>query len=150
MSVPQARVEDVAGKLGESRSQALSRYQCRTRTAEALIASLYLAGTNNRRVERALYGLFRGAIGPPEQRPGRGQPRLAQGEGGPGGTGSARSLAEENIVRLIVDGTVVKTRIDKKALTITVLAAIGVRRDLVAAPGADAQKKGVQRARRPA
>jgi transposase-like protein len=54
---------------------------------------------------------------------------LAQGEGPLGRTGSARSLAEEDIVRLIVDGTVVKTRIDKKALTITVLAAIGVRRD---------------------
>jgi transposase-like protein len=40
----------------------------------------------------------------------------------------ARSLAEEDIVRLIVDGTVVKTRIDKKATNITVLAAIGVRR----------------------
>jgi transposase-like protein len=129
VSVPRARVEDEAGEVGEWRSQALSRYQRRTRTAEALIASLYLAGTNTRRVERALYGLFRGAVGPPEQRLGRGQPRLAQGEGGLGGTGSARGLAGEDIVRLIVDGTVVKTRIDKKATNITVLAAIGVRRD---------------------
>ena len=129
VSVPRARVADEAGAVGEWRSQALSRYQRRTRTAEALIASLYLAGTNTRRVERALYGLFRGAVGPPEQRLGRGQPRLAQGEGGLGGSGSARSLAEEDIVRLILDGTVVKTRIDKKATNITVLAAIGVRRD---------------------
>jgi hypothetical protein len=42
---------------------------------------------------------------------------------------SARSLADEDIVRLILDGTVVKTRLDRKATNISVLAAIGVRRD---------------------
>lgn len=41
----------------------------------------------------------------------------------------ARSLVEEAIVRLILGGTVVKTRIDRKATSISVLAAIGVRRD---------------------
>ena len=41
----------------------------------------------------------------------------------------ARGLAEEDIVRLILDGTVVKARIDRKATAISVLAAIGVRRD---------------------
>jgi putative transposase len=38
-------------------------------------------------------------------------------------------LAEEDIVRLILDGTVVKTRIDRKTSAISVLADIGVRRD---------------------
>ena len=38
-------------------------------------------------------------------------------------------LAEEDIVRLILDGTVIRTRLDKKATNISVLAAIGVRRD---------------------
>ena len=41
----------------------------------------------------------------------------------------ARNLANEDIVRLILDGTVIKTRIDKKATNISVLAAIGIRRD---------------------
>jgi transposase-like protein len=41
----------------------------------------------------------------------------------------ARSLIDEDIVRLILDGTVIKTRLDKKATNISVLAAIGVRRD---------------------
>ena len=41
----------------------------------------------------------------------------------------ARSLADEDIVRLILDGTVVRTRIDKRATNVSVLAAIGVRRD---------------------
>jgi hypothetical protein len=39
-----------------------------------------------------------------------------------------RSLADEDIVRLILDGTVIRTRIDRKATNISVLAAIGVRR----------------------
>ena len=42
---------------------------------------------------------------------------------------SARDLAGEEIVRLILDGTVIKTRLDRKATHILVLAAIGVRRD---------------------
>ncbi len=41
----------------------------------------------------------------------------------------ARSLEDEDIIRVILDGTVIKTRIDKKATNISVLAAIGVRRD---------------------
>ncbi|WP_276862467.1 IS256 family transposase, partial [Haematobacter missouriensis] len=40
-----------------------------------------------------------------------------------------RDLAEEDIVRLILDGTVIKTRLDRKATNISVLAAIGIRRD---------------------
>ena len=38
----------------------------------------------------------------------------------------ARNLAEEDIVRLILDGTVIRTRLDKKPTNISVLAAIGV------------------------
>ncbi len=40
-----------------------------------------------------------------------------------------RSLAGEDIVRLILDATVIRTRLDKKAPNISVLAAIGVCRD---------------------
>ena len=38
-------------------------YQRRTLAADALIASTYLAGTNTRRVRRALAALFGGAVG---------------------------------------------------------------------------------------
>ncbi len=41
----------------------------------------------------------------------------------------ARSLTDEDIVRLILDGTVIRTWLDRKATNISVLAAIGVRRD---------------------
>ena len=62
MRVPRARIEDEAGKVTEWRSQALPRYQRLTKKAEALIAAVYLAGTNTRRVKRALFGLFEGAV----------------------------------------------------------------------------------------
>ena len=58
VSVPRARVAAENGKTKEWRSKALPRYQRLTKKAEALIASVYLAGTNTRRVKRALYGLF--------------------------------------------------------------------------------------------
>jgi len=62
VSVPRARIEGRDGKITEWRSKALPRYQRLTKKAEALIASVYLAGTNTRRVKRALYGLFQGAV----------------------------------------------------------------------------------------
>jgi putative transposase len=42
---------------------------------------------------------------------------------------NARSLAEEPIVRLILDGTVVRVRLDRKATSISLLVVIGVRDD---------------------
>ena len=62
ISVPRARAVDETGKTTEWRSKALPRYQRLTKKAEALIASVYLAGTNTRRVKWALYGLFEGAV----------------------------------------------------------------------------------------
>jgi putative transposase len=41
----------------------LPAYQRRTKQADALIAGAYLAGTNTRRVRRALAALFGGAVG---------------------------------------------------------------------------------------
>jgi Transposase, Mutator family len=51
------------GKTTEWKSKALRAYQRRTLAADALIASTYLAGTNTRRVRRALAALFGGAVG---------------------------------------------------------------------------------------
>src|SRR5258708_770512 len=42
---------------------------------------------------------------------------------------NARSLAEEPIVRLILDGTVVRVRLDRKATSISLLVVLGVRAD---------------------
>ena len=51
------------GGTREWRSAALPRYARMTRQVEALIAGADLAGTNTRRVKRALSALFRGAVG---------------------------------------------------------------------------------------
>ncbi len=123
ISVPRARAVDENGKTTEWRSKALPRYQRLTKKAEALIASVYLAGTNTRRVKRALYGLFQGAVSKDVVSRAWRKVKVDWD------VWVARDLANEDIVRLILDGTVIKTRLDRKATNISVLAAIGVRRD---------------------
>ena len=123
VSVPRARIEGGDGKTTEWRSKALPRYQRLTKKAEALIAAVYLAGTNTRRVKRALFGLFQGAVGKDVVSRAWRKVKVDWD------AWCARSLAGEDIVRLILDGTVIRTRLDKKATNISVLAAIGVRRD---------------------
>ena len=46
----------------EWKSTALRAYQRRTKQADSLIAGAYLAGTNTRRVRRALAAVFGGAV----------------------------------------------------------------------------------------
>src|SRR3981189_3745087 len=63
IEVPRARLDGPDGKTTEGKSKTLRAYQRRTLAADALIASTYLAGTNTRRVRRALAALFGGAVG---------------------------------------------------------------------------------------
>src|SRR5512146_832343 len=123
VKVPRARLVDDVAQASEWRSDALRRYQRLTKKAEALIASVYLAGTNTRRVKRALFGLFGGAVSKDVVS------RAWRKVKTDWEAWCGRSLVEEDIVRLILDGTVVKTRLDRKATAISVLAAIGVCRD---------------------
>jgi transposase-like protein len=62
IAVPRARLDTADGKTIEWKSQALRAYQRRTKQADALIAGSYLAGTNTRRVRRALAAVFGGAV----------------------------------------------------------------------------------------
>ena len=123
IAVPRARLEEGDGRTTEWRSQALRAYQRRTRAADALIASAYLAGTNTRRVRRALAALFGGAVGKDVVS------RVWRKVKGDWEAWGARSLAAEPIVRLILDGTVVRVRLDRKATAISLLVVIGVRAD---------------------
>jgi putative transposase len=63
IAVPRARLDTAEGKTTEWKSRALRAYQRRTKQADALIAGAYLAGTNTRRVRRALAAVFGGAVG---------------------------------------------------------------------------------------
>jgi transposase-like protein len=121
--VPRARIAGADGQRREWRSQALPRYRRLTRKAEALVAGAYLAGTNTRRVKRALSTLFAGAVGKDVVS------RAWRKVKTDWEAWNTRDLGGEDIVRLILDGTVVKARIDKKATAIPILVAIGVRRD---------------------
>jgi transposase-like protein len=61
--VPRARLEAPDGKTAEWKNATIPAYQRRTKRADALIAGAYFAGTNTRRVRRALAALFGGAVG---------------------------------------------------------------------------------------
>jgi len=123
ISVPRARLKTAEGKTTEWKSQALRAYQRRTLAADVLIASTYLAGTNTRRVRRALTALFGGAVGKDTVS------RTWRKVKNDWEAWNTRSLAEEPIVRLILDGTVVRVRLDRKATSISLLVVLGVRDD---------------------
>jgi putative transposase len=91
--------------------------------ADALIAATYLAGTNTRRVRRALTTLFRGAVSKDTVS------RTWRKVKTDWDAWNARPLAGEPIVRLILDGTVVRVRLDRKATSISLLVVLGVRAD---------------------
>ena len=123
IAVPRARLTTSEGKTTEWKSQALRAYQRRTLAADALIASTYLAGTNTRRVRRALAALFGGTVGKDTVS------RTWRKVKSDWDAWNTRSLAEDPIVRLILDGTVVRVRLDRKATSISLLVVFGVRAD---------------------
>ena len=123
IAVPRARVMGDDGKTREWKSNSLRAYQRRTKAADALIAGAYLAGTNTRRVRRALKAVFAGEVGKDVVS------RTWRKVKGDWDAWNVRSLTEEPIIRLILDGTVVRVRLDKKATSISLLVALGVRAD---------------------
>ncbi len=123
LSVPRARMAAEGGGTQEWRSGALPRYARMTRQVEALIAGAYLAGTNTRRVKRALAALFGGAVGKDVVS------RTWRKVKTDWDAWNGCDLAGEDVVRLILDGTVVRVRLDRKATNISLLVVLGVRRD---------------------
>jgi len=123
ISVPRARLNEANGTRREWHSEVLPRYARMTKQVEAVIAGAYLSGTNTRRVRRALGALFKGAVGKDVvSRTWRKVQTDWQ-------AWCRRSLADEDVVRLILDGTVVRVRLDRKATSISLLVVLGIRRD---------------------
>jgi transposase-like protein len=123
IAVPRARLDTAEGKTTEWKSKALRAYQRRTQQADSLIAGAYLAGTNTRRVRRALAAVFGGAVGKDTVS------RVWRKVKADWDAWNARALGEEPIVRLILDGTVVRVRLDRRATSIVLLVVLGVRED---------------------
>ena len=123
IAVPRARIDTNEGTTTEWKSSALRAYQRRTKRADSLIAGAYLAGTNTRRVCRALAAVFGGAVSKDTVS------RVWRKVKGDWDVWNARALGEEPIIRLIFDGTVVRVRLDRKATSIVLLVVLGVRED---------------------
>ena len=123
VAMPRARLNTPDGGTTEWKSKALKAYQRRTIAADAVIAATYLAGTNTRRVRRVLTALFDGAVSKDTVS------RTWRKVKTDWDAWNTRSLADEPIVRLILDGTVVRVRLDRKATSISLLVVLGVRAD---------------------
>jgi putative transposase len=123
--VPRARLATSEGGTTEWRNASIPAYQRLTRRAEALIAGAYLSGTNTRRVRRALAALFGGAVGKDVVS------RVWRKVKTDWDAWTRRDLSGEPIIRLILDGTVVRVRLDRKATAISLLVVLGVRQDEV-------------------
>src|SRR3954466_9366164 len=121
--VPRARLATPEGGTTEWRNPSPPAYQRLTRRAEALIAGAYLSGTNTRRVRRALAVLFGGAVGKDVVS------RVWRKVKSDWHAWTRRDLSAEPIIRLILDGTVVRVRLDRKATAISLLVVLGVRQD---------------------
>ena len=98
IAVPRARLDATEGRTTEWKSTALRAYQRRTKQADSLIAGAYLAGTNTRRVRRALTAVFGGAVSKDTVS------RVWRKVKGDWDAWNARSLAAEPIIRLILEG----------------------------------------------
>jgi putative transposase len=122
LSVPRARLHHEAGEQ-EWKSALLPAYKRLSRRAEALIAEAYLAGMNTRRMRRALAKLFEGQVGKDVVS------RAWQRTRSAWEAWQKRDLAGDDIVRLNLDGTVAKVRLDQKATAISLLIVLGVRRN---------------------
>ena len=123
ISVPRARIDTADGKTTEWVNKTLPKYRRRTKEVDALIAGAYLSGTNTRRVGRALVALFRGAISKSVVS------RVWRKIKGDWDNWNKRDLSKMDIVRLILDGTVVKVRLDRKATSVSLLVVLGVTRE---------------------
>ena len=123
VAVPRARLQAADGGTAEWQNKTITAYRRRTKEVDALIAGAYLAGTNTRRVSRALAGLFQGAVSKSTVS------RVWRKIKADWEAWTARDLGNEDVVRLILDGTVAKVRLDRKATSITLLVVLGVRRD---------------------
>jgi putative transposase len=129
IAVPRARLRAGDGATREWRSAVLPRYGRMTRQVEALIAGAYLAGTNTRRVGRALGALFRGALGKDVVSRTWRKVKTDWGWAAKRTNGCRRGLGADDIVRLVLDGTVVRVRLDRRATAVSLLVVLGVRRD---------------------
>jgi putative transposase len=123
VTVPRARLFNAAGTPAvEWQSMLLPRYQRRTRAIDESLIGAYLAGANTRRIRGALAPLLKDA---PLSKSAISRVLRSLREGFD--SWRQRSLAEDGIVYVLLDGIAVKVRLDRRVTCVPVLVAMGVR-----------------------
>jgi len=122
LTVPRARLFDEPGAaMQEWHSQLLPRYHRRSRAVDETVLGAYLAGTNTRRMQRALQPLLKGA---PLSKSAVSRVMRTLRESFE--AWRTRPLDGEPIAYLFLDGIAVKVRVDRRVQSVPVLVALGV------------------------
>jgi transposase-like protein len=119
--MPRAVVTE-GGRRVEWQSSVVPRYARRAREVDAALLGLYFGGVNQRKVGRAIRPLLRES---PMSR--SAVSRLVVGLKGYFDGWRTRSLADENIPYVYLDGTYMRVRCAGKSGSLPVMAAVGVR-----------------------
>lgn len=122
VAVPRARVHDADGGETEWRSEKLPRYARRMRGIDRAVVSIYLSGTNQRRIEAALRPLLKG-LPLSKSAVSRLAARLREERE----AWMSRDLSEEKILEVFLDGFGVMVRRDGRVVRNPVLVVIGVK-----------------------
>ena len=119
---PRAKLFAKDGRLTEWQSTILPRYSRRVRTVDAALLGLYFGGVNTRKVKQALRPLLKGS--PLSKST---ISRLIVKLEGYFQAWQGRSLADEDIRYLYLDGINVRVRCARKVSKLPMLVAVGVR-----------------------
>ena len=119
--MPRGRIKVQDGTEEEWRSFLIGRYQRRTRDIDLAIMELYLAGVNTRRIKKALRPLLGNA-----ELSASTVSRIVSALKEHFETWRKRSLAEEDMRYLYLDGFSVKVRVAGRCSRVSILAAVGV------------------------
>lgn len=122
VTVPRGRLFDTqGGATQEWHSQLLPRYRRRSRAVDETVLGAYLAGTNTRRMQRALQPLLRAA---PLSKSAVSRVMRTLRESFE--AWRTRPLDGEPIAYLFLDGIAVNVRVDRRVQSVPVLVALGV------------------------
>ena len=124
MQVPRAVLVDDQGQRREWSSKTLPRYQRRLPEINEAIASVYLSGTNTRRIKGALRPLLRAA---PLSK--SAVSRVVQTLKGALDAWSKRRLDDVDVAYLYLDAIALRVRRDKRVVSTPVLVAVAVLTD---------------------
>jgi putative transposase len=124
LAMPRARLRDASGEAHEWRSQLVPRYERRMPEINAAIASVYLSGSNTRRIRGALAPLLKAAP-LSKSAVSRIVATLRQGLE----AWQQRSLADVELAYLYLDAIALRVRMGQRVTSVPVLVALGVLAD---------------------